>query len=93
MIKATIAMLIIFSVIGLILLLTNKLNKIDSEKRYIYKKYFWYFYGIILILSGAVNLFEKGSIIFLIQLILGVVIIILNFTGKIETKPNYINKE
>jgi len=90
MIKATIAMLIVFSVIGLVLLLTNKLNKIDSEKRHTYKKYFWYFYGIIFILGGVVNLFEKVSIIFLIQLILGVAIIILNFIGKIETKPNNI---
>ena len=86
MIKASVAMLITFSAIGLILLLSNKLNALEDRKKILYKKYFWYFYGSFFILSSVVNLYEKYSIIFLIQLFIGILIIALNFMGKIETK-------
>lgn len=64
-------------------------NDEDYRKQKI-RKVFWYFYGIIFILSGLINLLEKEALnfIFLIQIILGTLIIILNFLGKIETKPN-----
>ena len=86
MIKASVAMLITFSAIGLILLLSNKLNALEDRKKILYKKYFWYFYGSFFILSSVVNLYEKYSIIFLIQLFIGILIIALNLMGKIETK-------
>ena len=86
MIKASVAMLITFSVIGLILLLSNKLNALEDRKKILYKKYFWYFYGSLFALSGAVNLYENFRIIFLIQLFIGILVIALNFMGKIESK-------
>jgi hypothetical protein len=62
--------------------------KLSETKKIHYRKFFWYFYGIILMLSGGVNLIEKGEFwwIFSIQFIIGFVIVVLNFIGKLETK-------
>ena len=79
-------MLVTFTVIGLILLLSNKLNSVEDQKKIQYRKYLWYFYGSFFILSSVVNLYEKYSIIFLIQLFIGILVITLNLMGKIETK-------
>ena len=86
MIKASVIMLVTFTVIGLILLLSNKLNSVEDQKKIQYRKYLWYFYGSFFILSSVVNLYEKYSIIFLIQLFIGILVITLNLMGKIETK-------
>ncbi len=65
-----------------------KIMTIFESKKLHYRKWFWYFYGIIFMLSGGVNLVEKGDLYwsFSIQFLLGLIVIILNFFGKIETK-------
>ena len=62
--------------------------KLSETKKIHYRKFFWYFYGIIFMLSGGVNLIEKGEFrwIFSIQFIIGFVTVVLNFIGKLETK-------
>ena len=62
--------------------------KLSETKKIHYRKFFWYFYGIIFMLSGGINLLEKGELgwIFLIQFLVGLVTLILNFLGKIEQK-------
>ena len=65
-----------------------KMTKISEAKKIHYRKFFWYFYGIIFMLSGGINLLEKGELgwSFLIQFLAGLVTLILNFLGKIEQK-------
>lgn len=90
MLNGLVIMLIVFVCIGMLHFISMKMMKITENKKQKIRKVFWYFYGIIFILSGLINLLEKEALnfIFLIQIILGTLIIILNFLGKIETKPN-----
>lgn len=90
MLNGLVIMLIVFICIGMLHFISMKMMKITENKKQKIRKVFWYFYGIIFILSGLINLLEKEALnfIFLIQIILGTLIIILNFLGKIETKPN-----
>lgn len=69
-----------FAIINLAFLPEVKKNKI--------RKVFWYLYGLLFVISGMVNFFdkEKFSFIFSIQILLGIVTIILTFLGKMETK-------
>jgi len=63
----------------------NSRNKKNSVP-----KFFLYFYGIVLMFDGAFNLIEKGAFYwsFTILFLVGLIIIILNLLGKIETKGN-----
>jgi uncharacterized membrane protein len=63
-----------------------KMSKISEAKKIHYRKFFWYFYGIIFMLSGGINLIKKGDIVWITQVIIGLVTVILNFLGKIEQK-------
>ena len=69
-----------FAIINLAFLPEVKKNKI--------RKVFWYLYGLLFVISGMVNFFDKEnfSFIFSIQILLGIVTIILTFLGKMETK-------
>lgn len=52
-----------------------------------FKRVFWYLFGIIQMISGAANLIEKEEFYwtFTLQFTFGLVIVILNVLGKIET--------
>ena len=75
-----------FVVVGIIHIVSLKTIKISESKKSHFRKLFWYFYGIFLTISGGVTLFENKIYIGLIYVFLGLIIIILNFLGKIETK-------
>ena len=79
-----------FLIVGVVHFLSMRTSKLSENKKSHYRKFFWYFYGIILMLSGGVNLIEKGEFhwSFTLQFILGLVTVILNLLGKIETKSS-----
>lgn len=79
-----------FVVVGMIHFISMKMMKIPETKKTVYRKFFWYFYGIVLMFDGAFNLIEKGAFYwsFTILFLVGLIIIILNLLGKIETKGN-----
>ena len=79
-----------FVVVGMIHFISMKMMKIPETKKTVYRKFFWYFYGIVLMFDGAFNLIEKGAFYwsFKILFLVGLIIIILNLLGKIETKGN-----
>ena len=79
-----------FLVIGVVHFVSIRTSKLSEIKKSNYKKFFWYFYGIIFMLSGGVNLIEKGEFdwVFALQFIIGLVFVILNLLGKIETKSS-----
>ena len=54
-------MILTFIVVGLIHYISIKLLKISEVKKYKYRRLFWYFYSIIFILSGGINLIEKAE--------------------------------
>lgn len=88
--KGLIIMLTVFVIVGILHFISMRMMKISESKKQKFRKVFWYFYGVIFTLSGLVNLIEKEELnfIFLTQMIIGLLIIILNFLGKIESKPS-----
>ena len=79
-----------FVVVGMIHFISLKMMKIPESKKTRYRRFFWYFYGIVFMLNGAINLTENGEInlVFTIQFLIGFTIVILNLMGKIEPKTN-----
>ena len=86
--KGLLILLITFIVVATLHVLSMKMTRISVAKKSSFRKIFWYFYGIIFMLSGGINFIEKGEYwwSFLIQFLLGLVMVILNFLGKIEQK-------
>jgi len=81
-----------FLVVGVLHFVSMRISKLSETKKSHYRKFFWYFYGIVFMLSGGINIIEKGEShwSFTLQFILGLVTVILNLLGKIETKTKQI---
>lgn len=86
--KGILILVSVLVVVALINFSVIRLLKVDEEKKAHYRKVFWYFYGVLFSISGLINLLEKNefNLIFLLQLVVGITILVLNFFGKIETK-------
>ena len=81
-----------FFVVGVLHFISMRTMKLSETKKTHFRKFFWYFYGIIFMLSGGINLFEKGEFhwSFTLQFLIGMVTVILNLLGKLETKSSVI---
>ena len=90
MIKGLLILILTFIVVGLILYISKKSLNYFGVKKYKYKRLFWYFYAVIFMLSGGINLIEKGDFywIFFLEFLTGFIVFILNFLGRIESKKN-----
>ena len=88
MTKGLLIIVIVFTVISIVHFFSVRTMKVDESKKSNYKKFFWYFYGLLMCLTALINLIEKSewNIIFIIQLSLGTLIILVYFLGKIEIK-------
>ncbi len=86
--KGLLILLAVFAVVAMLNFSSVKLMKLEAVKKTKYKKLFWYFYGVFFIFSGVVNCIEKSemSIVFISNTIIGVVVLVLNYLGKFETK-------
>lgn len=90
--KGFLILIITFFVVGVLHFVSMRTIKLSESKKIRFRKFFWYFYGIIFMLSGGINLIEKGEFhwSFTLQFIIGLVTVILNLFGKIETKTKQI---
>ena len=90
--KGFLILIIVFFVVGVLHFVSMRTIKLSESKKTRFRKFFWYFYGIIFMLSGGINLIEKGEFhwSFALQLIIGLVAVILNLLGKIETKTKQV---
>ena len=86
--KGLFILILTFIVVGLIHYISIKSLKISELKKYKYRRLFWYFYSIIFMLSGGINLIEKAEFYwsFFLQFLVGLIVFILNFLEKIEPK-------
>jgi uncharacterized membrane protein len=86
--KGLLILILTFIIVGLIHYISIKSLKISEVKKYKYRRLFWYFYSIIFMLSGGINLMEKAEFYwsFFLQFLVGLIIFILNFLEKIEPK-------
>jgi hypothetical protein len=85
--KGLLILLGTFVVVGVIHFFSLKTMKISESTKTVYRKFFWYFYGGVFMISSAVNLFQGGALdwVFTLQFFTGLVIVILHLLGKIET--------
>lgn len=86
--KGLLIFLIVFICIVILNFFIIWITKLSEDKKQKTKKFFWYIYGILFITSGVVNLIENKefSFIFISQILLGIIVLILNYIGKIRTK-------
>ena len=86
--KGLLILLVTFIVVAILHVVSMKIVKISEAKKSSFRKVFFYIYGVFLILSGILQCIEKDEIrvVFLIQSLCGLVMVILNFLGKIEQK-------
>lgn len=86
--KGLLILFLTIIIVGLIHYISIKLLKISEVKKYKYRRLFWYFYSIIFMLSGGINLIEKAEFYwsFFLEFLVGLIIFILNFLEKIEPK-------
>ena len=88
--KGILILLGTFIVIAILHVVSMKIMKISEAKKSSFRKVFFYIYGVFLVLSGILQCIEKDEIrvVFLIQSLCGLVMVILNFLGKIEQKTS-----
>ena len=86
--KGILILLGTFIFIAILHVVSMKMTKISEAKKSSFRKVFFYIYGVFLIFSGILQCIEKDEIriVFLIQSLFGLVMVILNFLGKIEQK-------
>lgn len=91
MIKGLLILFTVFAVVALLNFSSLKLMKLEAVKKAKFRKVFFYFYGLFLIFSGVLNMFEKSefNIIFFKEILVGLIFLIANYLGKLEEKkPN-----
>lgn len=90
--KGFLILIITFFVVGILHFVSMRTMKLSESKKTHFRKFFWYCYGIIFMFSGGINLIEKGEFhwSFTLQFIIGLVTVILNLFGKIETKTKQV---
>jgi len=88
MIKGLLILFTVFAVVALLNFSSLKLMKLEAVKKAKFRKVFFYFYGLFLIFSGVLNMFEKSefNIIFFIEILVGLIFLIANYLGKLEEK-------
>ncbi len=77
---------IVLIVIAIIHFVSLRIMQIAEEKKWKYRKVFWYIYGVLFSVSGFVNMlpFEEIKPFAFIQCLFGIVILVLYYLGKIE---------
>ena len=88
MTKGLLIFFIVLIVIAIIHFVSLRMIRVAEEKKWKYRKVFWYIYGFLFAISGFVNMFpfEEFKPIAFIQCLCGIVIIVLHYLGKIEIK-------
>ena len=88
MTKGLLILFTVFAVIALLNFSSLKLMKLEAVKKAKFRKVFFYFYGLFLIFTGVVNCIEQSefNIIFITEILIGVVFLIGNYLGKLEEK-------
>ncbi|MDC0380507.1 hypothetical protein OAM52_02420 [Flavobacteriaceae bacterium] len=88
MTKGLLVFFIVFVVIAIIHFISLRMTQIAEEKKWKYKKVFWYIYGFLFAVSGFVNMFpfEEIKPFAFIQFLCGIVVLVLHCLGKIEIK-------
>jgi uncharacterized membrane protein (GlpM family) len=90
MIKGLLILFTVFAVVALLNVSSLRLMKMEAVKKAKFRKVFFYFYGLFLIFTGILNCIEQSelNVIFIVEVICGIVLLIANYLGKIETNES-----
>ena len=90
MIKGLLILFTVFAVVALLNVSSLRLMKMEAVKKAKFRKVFFYFYGMFLIFTGILNCIEQSelNVIFIVEVICGIVLLIANYLGKIETNES-----
>lgn len=90
MIKGLLILFTVFAVVALLNVSSLRLMKMEAVKKAKLRKVFFYFYGLFLIFTGILNCIEQSelNIIFIVEAICGIVLLIANYLGKLETNES-----
>lgn len=90
MIKGLLILFTVFAVVALLNVSSLRLMKMEAVKKAKFRKVFFYFYGLFLIFTGILNCIEQSelNIIFIVEAICGIVLLIANYLGKLETNES-----
>jgi cell division protein FtsW (lipid II flippase) len=85
--KGLFIMIVIFLLVGLAHFLSHRLEKISTKSKL--RKLFWYFYGGYFLFYGIFrNVEDNWNVLGIIFILIGLLVLLLNFLGKIETRSN-----
>ena len=82
--------LIMFFVFGLKYITQRvDMDKIPQQKKNKYLTWFWYFYGVLFLIQGVVDIFFENRLWFgLVWVIISITTLILNYKGKVFSNPS-----
>ena len=86
MTKGLFIFFIVLIVIAIIHFVSLRMIRVAEEKKWKYRKVFWYIYGFLFAISGFVNMFpfEEIKPFAFIQFLCGILVLVLHYLGKIE---------
>ena len=86
MTKGLLIFFIVLIVIAIIHFVSLRMIRVAEEKKWKYRKVFWYIYGFLFAISGFVNMFpfEEIKPFAFIQCLCGILVLVLHYLGKIE---------
>jgi uncharacterized membrane protein len=86
MTKGIIIMLIVFAVVAILGWVLNKFGNASEEKKKKFRKYFFGFYGMLLIVQGTAGLLENPGFnwMYVVTIAVGLLIVGVVLFGKLE---------
>lgn len=89
MAKGFFIMIVIFLLVGIAHFLSLRMEKISTKSKSKLRKMFWYFYGAYFLFYGIFrNIQDNWNILGIIFILLSLLLLVMNFLGKIETRSN-----
>jgi len=88
--KGLLIMLIVFGVVALLHIISQKMIRINEEKKIKFRKIFWYIYGVLFIIQGIVRMIEEERFLIFSALmsLIGLSFVIMNYLDKINPKTD-----
>jgi len=88
--KGLLIMIIVFIVVALLHIISQKMTRISENKKRKFRKVFWYIYGVIFIIQGIVRMIEEKRFLIFSALmsLIGLSFVIMNYLDKINPKTD-----
>ena len=87
--KGLFIMIMVFILVGIVHFISLRMEKISTKSKVKLRKVFWYFYGGYFLFYGIFrNVEDNWNLLGILFILISLLVLILNFLGKIETSSN-----